>query len=192
VFYSEEVPLLIAEDCISGLTSGIDSTNSHVYVKTMIEGGTVEHQQISLSIDSGRTGSTPAFTIQFEDQSVNTATTPCQVWVSESLALDNVFTNAFSRATLNVGDSGIVSSSGDNYCVSASDFVEGVIDVGDIIDPGNSRSGTVQSVAVDGLAVTVYAPDGCAVSAGDPFYVIPDLAVAETTTTRHNPHSKVV
>eukprot|EP00957_Ditylum_brightwellii_P058354 4424428-Ditylum_brightwellii.AAC.1 len=67
---------IVAEDCITGVPSGIDSTNSGVNVRTLVQGGNTEHQRISLSSDSGTTDFVPAFQLTITDSNSNSVTTP--------------------------------------------------------------------------------------------------------------------
>ena len=50
-----DVPELLAEQCVTGIPPGVDSTNSHVYVRTLLQGGGTEHHRLVLASDSGST-----------------------------------------------------------------------------------------------------------------------------------------
>jgi hypothetical protein len=52
-----DVPELVAEQCANGIPPGVDSFNSHVHVRTLLQGGGTEHQRLVLASDSGSTTS---------------------------------------------------------------------------------------------------------------------------------------
>jgi hypothetical protein len=73
-----DVEEMVAEQCVTGVQ--VDSTNSHVHIRTLIQGGKTEHQRITLSSDSGKTNDTPAFCVSISDLNANSWHSSCFLW----------------------------------------------------------------------------------------------------------------
>lgn len=93
-----DVNEMIAEYCEAGIPPEVDSTNSHVAIRTLIQGGKTEHQRITLSSDSGTTRDTPAFRLTISDQNANIWNSPCFAWGVPSLDINSIIDiNLFSH-----------------------------------------------------------------------------------------------
>uniref|UniRef100_A0A7S4I964 Fibronectin type-III domain-containing protein n=1 Tax=Odontella aurita TaxID=265563 RepID=A0A7S4I964_9STRA len=182
---------LVAEDCVSGLPGGVDASNSHAKIRTLIQGGSVDHQRVKLSADSGTTSSVDAFRLTITDAtSATSVSTPCIEWGASTLDLNTVLSGAFADETLNVGPATVVHLPDALYDVEVSGFAEGTIVVGDMVNPGGNCLGIVNSVASSGKTVQVQALGGCSANAGDPFSVLQDTMVIESSN-RQAPVSQI-
>ena len=167
------------QHCSSGIPSGMDSTNSHFHVRTLVQGGKTEHQRISLSSDTGTTNDTPSFQLTITDLSENSWTSPCFKWGIDLLDLASVIDEtAFSTAILTVSYVEEVESG--QYYVEASTFLEGIVMIGDLINPGKSCMGHVLSIGQNGRSAVIDAPSGCGAVVGDSFYVDSGIAIIDS------------
>ena len=166
--------------CSSGVPSGMDSTNSHFHIRTLIQGGMTEHQRISLASDAGTTNDTPSFQLTITDLNANSWTSPCFKWGIDSLDIASVIDETtFSTATLTV--SNVEEVGDDQYKIEASGFLEGIVMVGDLVNPGKSCMGNVLSIDKSGRSTVIDAPSGCDAVAGDSFYVGSDIEIIDSS-----------
>ena len=187
---------VVVRDCASGLPPGIDNTNSHVAVRSLLEGGYVEHQRIALSSDSGSTASVPAYQVTVYDEDLNSATSPCIEWGAPLLGLGTILDGAFSRSTsLTVDTGGVSHIQGSTYQIEASDFVQGTVMIGDIVGVGNSCRGSVVGFtgsSADGRNLRVMAPEGCSAVTGDVISIEKDAAVVEAQSGKLRSTTEVI
>ena len=185
--FAGNIEEIIAEYCSDGLPVGINSSNSHLTVKTIVEGGSIEHQQIILSSDSGYLEKIPAFEVNFTDQNSLSFGTGCLEWGEASLDLSHTVESIVKSSGLYIASSGVQAKSGEMYEIHTSGFVEGIIDIGDTINPGNSCLAKVISIGSDGRTLTATASDGCNAVSGDNIYINPDTRIIESFSGRQDP-----
>ena len=176
-----DVDQIEPQHCSLGVPLGMDSTNSRFHIRTLIQGGKTEHQQVSLASDAGTTNDTPAFQLTISDSDANSWTSPCYSWGVQSLDLAAIIdTDAFSTAHLTV--SGVIDLSNSRYEIESLDFVEGVVVAGDLINPGKHCMGHVLSIEQDGKSLVIEASSGCSAVPGDALYVQSDIAIIDSFT----------
>ena len=141
---------LVVEDCVSGLPPGIDGSNSHYDVRTLVHGGVLEHQQIALSSDSGTTIPVPAFQVTISDSLLNSVSTPCIEWESPTLDLNYGLSASLPEIVSTVVPVTTIHLSSDLYDIEVSDFIEGAVIIGDNVKLGVDCSGIVTSLGNDG------------------------------------------
>ncbi|KAL9190302.1 hypothetical protein ACHAXT_007513 [Thalassiosira profunda] len=175
-----DVDEMVAEQCVSGILPGVDATNSHVHVRTLIQGGTTEHQRVTLASDSGSTTGS-AFRLTVSDADSNSWDSPCFEWGTPSLDISSLIdADAFSSGALTVDS---VADLGDSmFIIAATSFVEGVVLVGDYVNPDNSCPGHVLSLGADGKSVVMEASSACSAAPGDALYVSRDIAILDSAT----------
>eukprot|EP00984_Skeletonema_dohrnii_P023836 scaffold12938_cov128-Skeletonema_dohrnii-CCMP3373.AAC.1 len=187
-----DVDEMVAEECSSGIVAGVDSSNSHVHIRTLVQGGKTEHQRVTLSSDFGSTSDTPAFQLSILGSNSNSWTSPCIVWGASSLNLaSSVDLDIFSSAVLSVGPGGVTNVGVDKYRIEASSFVEGIILLGDYINPGQRCPGHVISIEEDGKSIVVESTVGCTSASGDELLVGSDISIIESSTNHDMSTSEV-
>ena len=187
-----DVDEMIVESCSDGIPAGIDSTNSHVHVRTLVQGGRTEHQRITLSSDAGSTSEIPAVRLSIMDSNSNSWESPCFVWGASSLDLATAIdADVFSSALLTVGSGGVTAVADNQYKIEASTFVEGIILVGDVVNPGKRCPGRVISIGDDGKSILIESASGCETSAGDDLFVNSDITIIESSTNNSYSTSEI-
>jgi len=178
-----DVDEMIVEECSSGIPAGVDSSNSHVHIRTLVHGGRTEHQRITLSSDFGSTSDTPAIQLSILDSNSKSWTSPCMVWGASSLDLASAMdVDIFSSAALSVGSGGVTNVGNNLYKIEASSFVEGVILVGDYVNPGKRCPGHVVSIEEDGKSIVLESNVECTSASGDDLLVGSDISIIESST----------
>ena len=182
-----DLPEIVVAACPLGLPAGVDATNSHATANTIVDGGGVEHQRITLAADSGITATVPAYQITiYDDDFSSSVTSPCIEWGASSLDLASVLDGAFSRPVFTVGAGGIAAFDDGNgtpnlYRVEASSFVQGSILMGDRVSVGDSCRGQVIGfVKGYGKAFDLQAPQGCSAAIGEVIAVEKDASIIES------------
>lgn len=187
-----DVAEMVAEECSSGIVAGVNSSNSHVHIRTLVQGGKTEHQRITLSSDYGSTSDTPAFQLSIFDSNFNSWTSPCIVWGAPSLGLaSSMDVDIFSSAVLSVGPGGVINLGDGQYRIEASSFVEGIVLPGDYVNPGQRCPGHVVSIEEDGKSILVESTSGCASAYGDELLVGSDISIIESFTNHGMSTSEV-
>eukprot|EP00985_Skeletonema_marinoi_P030515 scaffold32400_cov131-Skeletonema_marinoi.AAC.1 len=187
-----DVDEMVAEECSSGIVAGVDSSNSHIHIRTLVQGGKTEHQRVTLSSDFGSTSDTPAFQLSILGSNSNSWTSPCIVWGASSLNLaPSVDVDIFASAILSVGPGGVTNVGVHKYRVEASSFVEGIILLGDYINPGQRCPGHVISIEEDGKSIVVESTVGCTSASGDDLLVGSDISIIESSTNHDMSTSEV-
>ena len=172
---------LEALNCTTSPT--LNNYNSHIAIKTLVQGGSVEHQRISLSSDSGYVDNIPAFQViisYFDDSSVKSFSSGCIEWGEPVLGLDYVARQSVRvSSTYNVLE--VVKGKDESlFVVTADGFIEGVIGVEDILFLGGSCEGIVQYVQGDGTSFLLKSSDNCdAVVSGEAIEIVPDVTILE-------------
>jgi len=175
-----DVNEMIAEYCEAGILPGVDSTNSHVAIRTLIQGGKIEHQRITLSSDSGTTRDTPAFRLSISDQNANIWNSPCFSWGEPSLDINSIIDiNLFSNNVVSVDS--IYDLGGNRFMVETPTFIEGVVLAGDFVNIGSRCPGTVLSVYDDGKSAVIQSSE-CSAESGDDLYVGGDVTIVDSFT----------
>eukprot|EP00970_Alexandrium_tamarense_P009994 scaffold1976_cov187-Alexandrium_tamarense.AAC.23 len=178
-----DIDEMVPEHCSVDLPVGMDSTNSHFHVRTLVQGGKTEHQRISLSSDAGTTNDTPAFRLSISDADANSWTSPCFLWGVESLDISSIIDGSFSSTTLAVGAGGVSDLGNDEYRIYTTTFVEGVVATGDLIGTAGSQCiGTVLSIDRDGKSFVIASTSGCTLFQGDELQVASDSTIIESFT----------
>ena len=175
-----DVEEMIAEQCITGVPPGVDSTNSHVYIRTLTQGGKTEHQRVTLNVDSGSTSETPAFRLSISDLNTNSWESPCYAWGTPSLGLASIMDNDVFSSNALIVDS-VYDLGNNQYKIGTTSFVEGILLVGDYINPGNRCPGKVLSIEADGKSVVIESV-ACTAMAADALYVGSDVTIIESFT----------
>ena len=175
-----DVDEMVVEQCVTGVRPGVDATTSHVHIRTLIEGGATEHHQIVLASDSGSTGDSPAFQLTISDLNANSWSSPCYGWGAQALDLASIIdVDLFSGYTLS--DDSVTDLGGNTYKIGTASFVEGVLLVGDYVNPGNRCAGRVVTIDDDGKSVVVESL-ACTTMAGDDLYAGNDIAILDSFT----------
>ena len=108
------------EEC---LIDNMTQPNFEFMTSTLNHGGTIEHQRVTLSSDSGFLRNVPAFKVSIFDESFNFST-PCLNWGVSSLGIsDALHSNYLIDSGLFVGDSGIETLSDNLYEIEVSHVV---------------------------------------------------------------------
>lgn len=183
-----DVQQLVVQDCSAGLSAGVNRSNSNMSVRTLAEGGNVEHQRVSLSSDSGTTAFVPAFRLTIQNGDLGSTQTPCIEWGAPSLGLTAALVDHLKMSIdLSVGSGGISliesTSSSELYFIETSDFVDvGIIMSDDVIAAGSSCTGRVQKIAEGGKGVKIEVLEerGCFATPGDIISIVKDTLVVES------------
>ena len=178
---SGNVNEMVVEYCSGEILSSINSTNAHVAIKTIVEGGSIEHQRIILASDSGSLEPVSAFNVKFTDQHANVFETGCIEWGEPILGLEQIAMMSITSPTVKVGAGGATKINDNIYDLHISSFIEGVVDVGDQVQLDGHCSGKVKSIGSDGQTARIesYLPY-CSLNIGDDLKVFPDLKIIET------------
>lgn len=168
------------EYCLDEMPSGLNSANSHIAIKTIVEGGSIEHQQIILTSDTGSITPVGVFSVKFTDQNANIFETGCLEWGEPNLGIEQIVLSSFSGPTLEVGTIGILQIETNIYDLHVSRFVEGIIDIDDQVRSGENCTGRVISVGKDGQTIRIECKHECNINSGDEFIVIPDIRIVES------------
>jgi len=175
-----DVQEMVAEQCATGIAPEIDSTNSHVYVRTVYNGGKTEHQQVTLASDSGSTNDTPAFRLSISDSNTNTWNSPCYSWGVPALGLSSLLDDDSFSSNAFLVDA-IVDVGNNQYQIGSIGFVEGVVLVGDYVNVGNRCPGHVLSIEDNGKSLMIESIS-CTAEAGDDLFVGADVTILDTFT----------
>lgn len=164
--------------CANGIPSGVNASNSNVSIKTIIQGGSVEHQRITLSSDSGTIEKVSSFQILISDHNSNTLSSGCLQWGVPSLGLASLAETEIREGSLSVGSNGVTHVVDNIFSIHASGFVEGVIDVGEKVNPGGDCLGKIIESATENVII-LSANGSCGASPGDQFEIFPDTSITE-------------
>jgi hypothetical protein len=129
-----DVDEMVAEPCSTGVASGADSTNSHVHVRTLIQGGSTEHQVVSLASDSGHTNDTPAFQLSISDSNGNSWASPCYNWGVPSLDISSQIDIDSFDSSSSISIASVTDLGGNRFNFGSASFIEGVVVVGDFVN----------------------------------------------------------
>ena len=129
----------------------------HAAVRTLVHGGTVEHQRVSLSYDTGTTGFIPAFQLSINDKNLLEITPQCVEWGATNLGLSAALNETYVQSNLKVMNISIIQPGSSFYTVTSYNFVEGILDIDDTIQAGNNCYGVVLSTKPDGKSVIINA-----------------------------------
>ncbi|KAL7554975.1 hypothetical protein ACHAWF_018557 [Thalassiosira exigua] len=176
-----DVEELVAEQCATGVPPGVDSTNSHIHVRTLIQGGKTEHQRVTLSSDSGSTSDAPAFRLTITDSDANSWESPCFAWGTPSLGISSLIdVDSFSSVSLTVDS--VTDLENGLFNVGATSFVEGAVLSGDYVNPGKRCPGHVLSIGTNGQSFVIDTSSTCTATPGDALYVGSDVAITDSFT----------
>ena len=173
-----DVEEMVAEQCETGISAEVDSTNSHVHIRTLIQGGKTEHQRITLSSDSGKTNDTPSFRVSISDLNANSWHSPCFSWGVPSLDISKIIDiDLFSSSSLSVISVTYLGSN--QYDIRMASFIEGIVLIGDYVNPGKRCPGFVLSIKDDGMSTVIQSSE-CTAESGDDLYVGSDVTVLDS------------
>lgn len=173
-----DVKEMVAERCGVGVPIGVDSNNSHFHIRTLVQGGKTEHQRIALSSDSGDTSDTPAFRLTIGDENGNSWNSPCYAWGVPTLDIASVVdADVFTTSSLVIDSTTQVGNR--QYKFETSSFIEGMIRVGDYVNPGRRCPGHVTSLNVDGKSFLVESAE-CTSIPGDDLFVGDDVRIVDS------------
>ena len=173
-----DVEEMVAEQCETGVSAEVDSTNSHVHIRTLIQGGKTEHQRITLSSDSGKTNDTPSFRLSISDLNANKWHSPCFSWGVPSLDISKIIDiDLFSSSSLSVISVTYLGSN--QYDIRMASFIEGIVLIGDYVNPGKRCPGYVLSMKYDGMSTVIQSSE-CTAESGDDLYVGSDVTVLDS------------
>ena len=184
-------------DISIGACTDIDKNDiPYSNVRTLMHGGKVEHQRVVLSADSGTMESVPTFSLTITSNSMETISTPCIEWGTANMKLQETLDGAFGEEAFTIGVGGIVSSgpaSGldASYAIEASEFVEGLILIGDTLQVENSCVCKVTTIGSDGKTVIVTTSAICSGIPGAKVLLLPDTKAVEESSQRIVPASAV-
>ncbi|KAL7440180.1 hypothetical protein ACHAXH_004154 [Discostella pseudostelligera] len=175
-----DVDEMVPERCDVGVPVEVDSTNSHIHVRTLVQGGKTEHQRITLSSDSGNTKESPAFRLTIGDASGKSWNSPCFAWGVPSLDIASIIdVDLFTSSSLVIDN---ISQTGNRqYSIGSPSFIEGVIRVGDYVNPGKRCPGNVISINGDGKSFLIES-SGCTSIPGDNLFVGNDVGIVDSFT----------
>ncbi len=175
-----DVEEMVAERCGAGVPVGVNSNNSHVHVRTLVQGGTTEHQRIALSSDSGNTNEIPAFRLTISDEHGNSWNSPCYAWGVPGLHIASAIdADLFTSSTLVIDSAAQIGNR--QYKIESSSFIEGAIRVGDYVNPGKRCPGHVMSLGVDGKSFLIESAE-CTSIPGDDLFVGVDVRFVDSFT----------
>ncbi|KAL7542723.1 hypothetical protein ACHAXR_012023, partial [Thalassiosira sp. AJA248-18] len=176
-----DVEEMVAEQCANGIPPGVDSTNSHINIRTLIQGGKTEHQRITLSSDSGRTSGNPAFRLSISDSNANSWDSPCYAWGVTSLDISSIIdADLFSSSTLSVDS--VTDLGGNRFKIGSTNFIEGIVLIGDYVNPGNRCPGHVLSIKEDDKSFVIEVFSACTAMSGDDLNVGSDITIVDSFT----------
>lgn len=182
---------LLVSYCSLGLPNEINSNNSYVNIHTVIYGGQVEHQQISLAIDSGTTSRIPAYKITIADLSMNSIESPCISWGARSLGLSNLLKRKFARSKFMIVPHSMISLGNNIYSINASEFVEGQVSIGDNFYIGDYCTGNLTSLIPGGKSFVYETQEKCEIKVNDTIDFYHDTSVIEVFSKNSNSISKI-
>lgn len=183
-----DIEEMVAEQCHVGIPVGVDSTNSHVHIRTLVQGGKTEHQRIALSSDSGYTNDTPAFRLTIGDENGKSWNSPCFAWGVPTLGLASVIdVDLFTSSSLVID--GVTQIGNNQYKLKSSSFIEGVVRSGDYVNPGKRCSGYVISLDGDGRSFLIKSAK-CTSMPGDELFVGDDIRIVDSFTDNRESESE--
>jgi hypothetical protein len=175
------VPDIVVGHCPNHTDMMVPYTN----VRTLRQGGHVEHQRLALAVDSGTNDSSPSFQITIHDHLFQSITTPCIPWAVSSLSLNNFLRESFSYNIFDVGSKGVDSLGDGVYRIHSDYFIDGLVLQGDEVRIQNSCIGTViDSISTNGTAITILSEEICTGFVGNKVLFIPDTRVLESSSHR--------
>lgn len=156
-------------------------------VRTILNGGKVEHQKVVLSADSGNTDFVPSFALTFTGENLQNEVTPCIEWGASSLNLSSSLDESFSEVVFTIGMSGVNEVDTGIFNIASGNYIEGTIVIGDKLKVENSCVGTVISFGSDGKSSNIVSSDQCLGNPGENVFLLPDTRVIEKSVTRKRP-----
>lgn len=162
-----------------------DLTVPYTNVRTLRQGGHVEHQRLSLAVDSGTTDSSSSFQIIIHDHNFQNITTPCIPWGASSLHLNKFLDGAFSYTIFAIGSKGVESLGDKIYRIHSDNFIDGLVSQGDIVQILDTCRGTVVgSISTQGTAISLLSEEPCTGFIGDNVLFVPDTQVLESSVRK--------
>jgi hypothetical protein len=161
------------------------------FVRTIVNGGKVEHQRVSLSADSLSVGSIPAFSLMLTFNNIQTVETQCIGWGTPTLNLNQALSRDFKEMIFKLDSSGITEIGQNKFKIHADRYIEGVIMPGEKIQIGQSCICYVATLGLDGKSTIVTSEEECKGKPNDSVFLLVDGRVIEHFSERITPRSAV-